>query len=80
MAAHGRQGEIPVGDIDSETSTQASTDLKALGPPEKKLKAICTGRFKASWQLPAHIARSAKGESFAYCSLCRSDFSVLHGG
>ena len=30
--------------------------------------------------MPAHIARSAKGESFAYCSLCRSDFSVLHGG
>ena len=45
-------------------------------PIEKRRSVGGSGKFKSSWNLPPHIVRSRKGEQFAKCRLCRSDFSV----
>ena len=37
-------------------------------------------KFKASWKLPDGIVASSKGDQYAHCKLCKSDFSVAHGG
>ena len=43
-------------------------------------KKVSVCKFKRSWSLPQHITFSSKGDSFAYCRLCSSHFSVSHGG
>ena len=39
-----------------------------------------TGRFRTWWKLPEHIISSKRGNTFANCKLCVSDFSITHGG
>ena len=43
-------------------------------------KKVSVCKFKRSWSLPQHITFSSKGDSFAYCRLCSSHFSVSHAG
>ena len=38
------------------------------------------GKFKASLKLPQFITPSTKEDKFVHCELCRSRFSVAHGG
>ena len=45
-----------------------------------KKKCLAGGKFKASWKLPDGIITSSKGDQYAHCKLCKSDFSVAHGG
>ena len=55
----------------------------AVGPSSKCLRVrICklTGKFITSWKLPEHITESKRDNTYAYCKLCVSDFSILHGG
>ena len=48
--------------------------------PEPKRKCHPGGKFKKSWKLPDGIIASARGDGYAYCKLCMSHFSVVHGG
>ena len=58
------------------------------GPSSKRTKVTVssgsqrkpTGRFRTWWKLPEHIILSKRGNTFAYCKLCVSDFSIAHGG
>ena len=45
-----------------------------------KKKCLAVGKFKASWKLPDGIITSSKCDQYAHCKLCKSDFSVAHGG
>ncbi len=45
-----------------------------------KKKCQAGGKFKSSWKLPDGIIASSKGDQYAHCKLCKSDFSVAHGG
>ena len=57
--------------------------MEALGLAAASLtKRKCPAgrKFKASWKLPAGIMASSKGDQYAHCKLCKSDFSVVHGG
>ena len=38
-----------------------------------------SGKFKKGWSMP-YIVASSKGDKYAYCKLCNSNFSVSHGG
>ena len=55
-------------------------DLGLAAASKPKRKCPVGGKFKASWELPAGIMASSKGDQYAYCKLCKSDFSVVHGG
>ena len=68
--------------LDSSISSSADEqDPDHAGAPKRSKSAPRerSGRFKKSWNLPFIVA-SAKGDKFAYCSLCSRDFSVIHGG
>ena len=39
-----------------------------------------TGKLRTSWKLPEHITASKRGDTYAYCKLCLSDFNIAHGG
>ena len=49
--------------------------------PSKKPKTQYKQKFKADYRkdFPA-ITSSRKGESFAFCTLCKSDFTIAHSG
>ena len=48
-------------------------------PASKKKKYLV--KFKDSWPSKfSYIRKSSKGDNFAHCTVCRSDFSVGHGG
>ena len=59
-------------------------DLESMSdsdnPPVLKRLKTSNCKFKRSWTLPQHISSSSKGDTFAYCRLCSSHFSVAHGG
>ena len=61
----------------SHCSDMPPVTKKRRTPVSKKVS-VC--KFKRSWSLPQHITFSSKGDSFAYCRLCSSHFSVSHGG
>ena len=68
------------GDLESVDS-----DCSENPPVQKRLKTsgakkASTCKFKRGWTLPKHISSSCKGDTFAYCRLCSSHFSVAHGG
>ena len=65
----------------SEAEVQGADLCPTLPARLKKRRTVGgSGKFKCSWNLPPHIVRSRKGQQFAKCTLCRSDFSVSHGG
>ena len=39
-----------------------------------------TGKFRTSWKLPERITASKRGNTYAYCKLCVSDFNIAHSG
>ena len=54
--------------------------IKMAKEPESKKKNYLV-KFKYSWRSKLrYIRKSFKGDNFAQCSICRSDFSVGHGG
>jgi hypothetical protein len=50
--------------------------------PEKKKARLCYDNvFKTAWTDEFHfIKHSRKGNKFAFCEFCRTDFSINHGG
>ena len=71
---------------DLETVEPVSdSDCSEIPPVQKRLKTssakkVSTCIFKRGWTLPQHISSSSNGDTFAYCRLCSSHFSVAHGG
>ena len=61
-----------------------------LGPPSSKCTKLAmtsgrrryktAGKFITSWKLPEHITESKRGNTYAYCKLCASNFNIAHGG
>ena len=83
----------PTMSSDSESAPCCSSTLsseheltesaKGGGLPMRKKRKVASGpggKFKASWKLPQFITASTKGDKFVHCKLCRSHFSVAHGG
>ena len=67
--------------LESETGDQGANLCPTLPAQLKKRRCVGgSGKFKTNWNLPPHIVRSRRGIKFAKCTLCRSDFSVSHGG
>ena len=65
----------------SDSEDEAVTVVEAEDVvPTAKRKCLNGGRFRPSWKLPDGIVASTKGERYAYCKLCMSHFSLLHGG
>ena len=81
-------------DIDSDCLSVSGQDFDSNNdegettPAPKKQKSISkksagkskAAKFQTHWSLPPHIASSSKGNTYAYCQLCSSHFSVSHGG
>ena len=61
-------------------SEDEESDSNREMPPSKKKKKVTACKFKSSWSLPPQITTSLKENTFAYCRLCYSHFSVSHGG
>ena len=54
--------------------------IKMAKEPESKKKKYLV-KFKNSWPSKfGYNRKSFKGDNFAQCAICRSDFSVGHGG
>lgn len=54
-------------------------DLESSAPSKKKARREC--HFDSGWiqEIPG-ICKSSKGNTYAHCSFCISDFSISHGG
>ena len=65
-------------DPDSDCSENPPVQKKHKTSDRPKKATVC--KFERSWSLPQHITSSSKGDTFAYCCLCSSHFSVSHGG
>ena len=65
--------------LSSERELTESTSSGGL-PTRKKRKTKVVQEAEASWKLPQFITASTKGDRFVHCKLCRSHFSVAHGG
>jgi hypothetical protein len=50
-------------------------------PEKKKARLRYDNVFKTAWTDEFHfIKHSRKGNKFAFCEFCRTDFSINHGG
>ena len=50
-------------------------------PEKKKARLRYDNVFKTAWTDEVHfIKHSQKGNKFAFCEFCRTDFSINHGG
>ena len=64
------------GDTGEEESMQLTPDRT---PPKKKMKRLC--RFKQSWETEFEWCRKVSENDYkAFCTLCRREFSIAHGG
>ena len=54
--------------------------VKNLEPPLSKEKKYCVKFDNSSCNIFKFIQKSRKGEGFALCTVCGSEFSVAHGG
>lgn len=63
----------------SSHSYQDSYSPKRVKLDRKRSK-LPTVKFRTSWKLPKHITASKRGNTYAYCKLCVSDFNIAHGG